>query len=152
MKKLLSFFLAALLFCFAAIADPVDLSGMSFEELVALRDQLNLAIWNSQEWQEVTVPAGVWQVGQDIPAGHWSIEPMDKSFTHVTYCEKLDETGKKFSRSGKHETCLIISKTHEQHNDGLNAVDFDMADGWFFYNEAAVTFTPYAGKPDLDFK
>lgn len=73
MKKLVSFFLTALLLFSAASADPVDLSGLSFDELVALRDQINLAIWNSQEWQEVTVPAGIWQVGKDIPAGHWSI-------------------------------------------------------------------------------
>lgn len=152
MKKLFFLFLATLLLFSSASADPIDLSGLSFDELVALRDQINLAIWNCQEWQEVTVPAGVWIVGQDIPAGHWSIEPMDNRFNYVTYCEKLDETGKKFSRSGKHETCLIISKTHEQHNDGLNAADFDMVDGWYFYNDAAVTFTPYAGKPELSFK
>ena len=52
----------------AAFAD-VDLSGMSFDELVALKDQINLALWNSADWQEVTVPQGVWQVGADIPAG-----------------------------------------------------------------------------------
>lgn len=38
MKKLISFLLAALLTCSAAAEDPVDLSGMSLEELVALRD------------------------------------------------------------------------------------------------------------------
>ena len=56
MKKFLFSFIVLVLLITSAAADPVDLSGMSFDELVALRDQLNLAIWNSQEWQEVTVP------------------------------------------------------------------------------------------------
>ena len=50
----------------SALAD-FDLSGLSFEELVALKDQINLAIWNSEKWQEVEVPHGVWLVGEDIP-------------------------------------------------------------------------------------
>ncbi len=39
-------------------ATDIDLSHMSFEDLVTLKDQINLAIWNSKEWQEVTVPQG----------------------------------------------------------------------------------------------
>ena len=95
MKKLVSFFLAALLICSAAAADPVDLSGMSYDELVALRDQINLAIWNSQEWQEVTVPEGIWIVGEDIPAGHWSIRvAAEKDYFYVSCFDKLNETEK----------------------------------------------------------
>lgn len=64
MKKALSLFLAIMLLIVSipAMAD-VDLTGMTYAELVALKDQINLAIWNSSEWQEVTVPQGVWKVG-----------------------------------------------------------------------------------------
>ena len=37
----------------------IDLSGMNYDELVALKDQINRAIWNSDDWQEVEVPQGV---------------------------------------------------------------------------------------------
>ena len=30
-----------------------------------LKSKINLAIWNSREWQEVSVPRGVYQVGVD---------------------------------------------------------------------------------------
>jgi len=156
MKKPVALLLSVLLLCLSAAgiaeAPIIDLAGLSFDQLVALREQLNLAIWNSREWQEVTVPAGFWTIGEDIPEGHWTITPMDNRFTHITYCEKVKESGKKYSPAGKHFTYLLISKTHAQHDDGLNAIDFDMVSGWHFINEDSVTFTPYVGKPDLGFK
>lgn len=57
----------------SALAD-VDLSGMSFDELVALRNQIDQAIWASDGWQEVEVPSGVYIIGEDIPEGRWSIK------------------------------------------------------------------------------
>ena len=50
MKKLITFCMTlalVLALAPAAFAD-VDLSGMTFDELVALRDQIDLAIWSSQ--------------------------------------------------------------------------------------------------------
>ena len=67
----------------SAIADGIDLSQLSIDELVALKDKINLAIWNSQEWQEVKVPQGVWKVGEDIPAGHWSIEACPGGWANI---------------------------------------------------------------------
>ncbi len=54
-----------------------DLQGLSFNELLALREQINLAIWNSNEWQCVEVPAGNYTIGIDIPAGYWTISPIE---------------------------------------------------------------------------
>ena len=54
-------------------AAETDLSGMSFDELIALQEQVNKALWNSDGWQEVTVPVGVYKVGEDIPAGRWTV-------------------------------------------------------------------------------
>ena len=72
-----------------SLADLPDLSGLSFDELVLLRDQLNLAIWNSKEWQEVKVPIGVWKIGDDIPVGKWTIsaasdDPDDEVYSKST--------------------------------------------------------------------
>ena len=96
MKKLITVILIlALILPVAALADLPDLSGLSFNELVQLRDQLNLAIWNSQEWQ-VTVPIGVWKVGEDIPVGKWTIRAASENEnvgTYIVYCDVLEPSG-----------------------------------------------------------
>lgn len=153
MKRLLSVLLLLIFLAGPAAADPIDLSGMSFDELVALRDQLNLAIWNSQEWQEVTVPAGVWVVGEDIPAGHWTIRPLPDSYVNVTYFDRLDQFGK-----GVGLGWLGWGGTLTSYGEGdltfgePTQVDLVMEAGMFFKCSQAVIFTPYAGKPDLGFK
>lgn len=153
MKRLFALLLLLALLISSAAADPLDLSGMSFEELVDLRDQLNLAIWNSQEWQEVTVPAGVWIVGQDIPAGHWSIRVAgDCDVILVSYFDKLDDAGLSVGPGSYlfHQTIATpgLSGFGEVNAE---AVDIDMREGWFFKCDGAVIFTPYSGKPDLGF-
>ena len=55
----------------------VDLAGMSFDELIALRQQVESALWASDGWQDATVPGGVYIVGEDIPSGKWSVELSD---------------------------------------------------------------------------
>ena len=153
MKKLLVFFLAALLICSAAAADPVDLSGMSYDELVALRDQLNLAIWNSQEWQEVTVPAGVWEIGVDIPAGHWTIRPLPGGYVNVTYFDRLDEFGKGVAPGWLGWGGTLTARGENDITYGEpTEVDLEMQEGMYFKCGQSVIFTPYAGKPDLGFK
>ena len=74
MKKLITvILLLALVLPVVSLADLPDISNLTYDELVQLKDQINLAMWNCEEWQEVTVPAGVWVVGEDIPVAHWSI-------------------------------------------------------------------------------
>ena len=154
MKRLFAFFLLLAILTSSAAADPIDLSGMSFDELVQLRDRLNIAIWNSQEWQEVTVPAGVWIIGQDIPAGHWSIRVAgDCDVILVSYFDKLDDAGLSVG-SGAYLFHQTIATPGLSGFGEVNAetVDIDMQDDWFFKCDGAVIFTPYAGKPDLVFK
>ena len=76
MKKLLGILMiVALLFTCAAAE---GLSSMSYDELIALHQQLVKEIMSRPEWREVTVPAGTWVVGEDIPAGTYSISSEDK--------------------------------------------------------------------------
>ena len=51
-----------------------DLSELSFQELLDLQSSVNQALWASDEWNEVTVPVGIYRVGEDIPAGRWTIK------------------------------------------------------------------------------
>lgn len=155
MKRLFILILAALILAGSAAADGIDLSSMSFDELVALREQLNLAIWNCQEWQEVTVPEGTWIIGKDIPAGHWSIRTKAEKhdFFNVYYFDVPDDFGLKPGR-GANALFLDIgspgfSGFGEVNND---TIDIDMKDGWYLYLGGACVFTPFAGKPDLGFK
>ena len=80
MKKIYALILAAVILlaiptvAFATSGKlDIDLSKLSYEELVELKDQINLAIWQSKEWEEVEVPQGIWEVGKDIPEGKWTI-------------------------------------------------------------------------------
>ncbi len=153
MKRFFLLLLAISLLITAAAADVPDLSGMSFDELVALRDQLNLAIWNSQEWQEVTVPAGVWVVGEDIPAGHWTVRPLPDSYVGVVYFDRLDQFGKDVGRGWLGWSGTLTSRGEGDWTFGEpTQVDLVMEAGMFFKCSQAVIFTPYAGKPDLGFK
>ena len=153
MKRFFPVFLAAVLLISCAAADPVDLSVMSFDELVQLRDQLNLAIWNSQEWQEVTVPAGVWIVGQDIPAGHWTVRPLPGDYVNVTYFDRLDKYGKSVGLGWRGWGGTLTARGEGDITFGEpTQVDLEMEEGMFFKCNHSVIFTPYAGKPDLGFK
>ena len=137
-----------------ASAGPVDLSGLSFDDLVSLREQLNLAIWNSQEWQEVTVPEGVWTVGQDIPAGHWSIRVAAKhDYFYVSCFDQLNEIEKRPAPGARLVQQDIASPGYSAFGDIVpESADLILEDGWFFKCGGAVIFTPYTGKPDLGFK
>lgn len=74
MNKILSLVICALILLLpvSALAEP-DLSGMSFEELVALRQEIDLLLFGSDEYKEVSVPQGTYTVGTDIPAGTYSL-------------------------------------------------------------------------------
>lgn len=153
MKKLLVLCLLFAIACSPAAAEAPDLSGLSYDELVQLRDQINLAIWNSQEWQEVIVPPGVWQIGVDIPAGHWTVKPYPGSFVAVAYCDKLDQYGKNVGLgwTGWSGTLTAFGEDDITANEPRE-VDLVMAEGMYFINGGRVIFSTYAGKPDLGFR
>ena len=155
MKKVISFVLCLALCCSVALAE-VDLSGMSFDELVALKDKINLAIWNSQEWQEVTVPQGVWLVGEDIPEGHWTISCNTK-YARITTGTVLDDT-KQSIDTWNSDFCVYESVTNPNYKyfdpgSDKTQIDLDLKSGvYVVIDQGDVVFSPYAGKPSLGFK
>lgn len=60
-----------------------DFSAYSFEELKQLQTELNLALWASEGWQKVTVPPGIYVVGEDIPEGRWTIKRAANKYTYL---------------------------------------------------------------------
>lgn len=153
MRKLFTVVLVmSMLLPAAALADLPDISGLSFDELVQLKDQLNISIWNSEEWQEVTVPAGVWIVGEDIPAGHWTIRPLPNDYVNVTYFDKIDQFGKDVAPGWIGWGGCLTSYGEGSITYGeLTEVDLIMEPGMYFKCGHTVIFTPYSGKPSLGF-
>lgn len=155
MKKLIAVLVLLLALPVFAQAD-VDLSGMSFDELVALREKIDLAIWNSQEWQEVTVPQGIWKVGEDIPEGHWTIKPVDGVYCFISYGSKLEDNNKEVSyKSDDYYHVILTSETQRNFEKGEDVIqtDIDMKSGAYIEIEAGdVVFSPYTGKQKLGFK
>ena len=149
--------LFALILCTApfASAETIDLSALSYDELVALKEQINLAIWKCQEWQEVEVPQGVWVVGEDIPAGKWTIKAANGVRATVYWGDTLDASGMSLSYSSRiYELETLYSVNHSRYDRGdPTEVTWDLKEGqYFIVANGIVVFTPYAGKPSLGFK
>lgn len=63
--------LVCLLLTSVAVADPVDLSSMTNDEIVALLDQVNAEIVNRGINKTAKLPQGTYIAGSDIPAGRY---------------------------------------------------------------------------------
>ena len=157
MKKLITVILVlALLLPAGSFADLPDISGLTFDELVQLRDHLNIAIWGSQEWQEVKVPVGVWKVGEDIPAGKWNISAASDNAdmgTFIVYCSNLEPSGMDGDAGGR--VFYYQSIENEKSGEGWypTSIDINLYKGMYLIvKEGPAMFKPFAGKPDLGFK
>jgi hypothetical protein len=125
----------------------------------ALRGLMKLAPQTAvllREGQEVTVPVGVWKVGEDIPVGHWSISlstSTSSKWASVKYCDRLDKTG---TDAGNQFDCDIYAylDVAAPTNDRYpQVIDLDVKPGtYIIIGHGSVVFTPYSGKPDLGFK
>lgn len=73
MKKLFALTLVVLALLPVVACADVDLSSMSYDELITLNGQLFKEIMSRPEFKEVTVPTGSYIVGSDIPAGTYSL-------------------------------------------------------------------------------
>ncbi|MBO7708983.1 MAG: hypothetical protein J6S83_00840 [Lachnospiraceae bacterium] len=156
MKKMLTIILIlTLILPAAALADIPDISGLSYVELLALQNKLNLAIWSSTEWKRVTVPPGVWKIGEDIPAGKWTIMPgsgIGPNMIH--YSPSLDQTGHNVEYVYGKSVIEYVCSASSALNDGTykNEAYFDLEDGYYIYLGCTVYFTPYSGKPSFNFE
>lgn len=137
----------------ALAASGIDISGLSFDELLELKEQINLAIWASEGWQKVTVPAGAYKVGRDIPAGHWTITPVDGQTARVYWGSSLDESKTDIPLLSLYTYEQITSPedTYAKYNN-IESVSWDLTGGSFVViKDSAVVFSPFAGL-DLGFK
>ncbi|MBQ9464322.1 MAG: hypothetical protein IJU67_03490 [Lachnospiraceae bacterium] len=145
----------ALLLMLPAIAD-VDLSGLSFDELAALRDRCQLEMMAREEWQEVTVPAGIYKIGRDIPAGHWTIRLPEKHTMGTVMLSRYDALNSRGDEVDTDRTSfysfMLLMHENSMHT-GVTETDMILQpDEYIQISNGSVIFTPYTGKPDLGFK
>ena len=125
----------------------IDLSGMSLAELIELQQRVTMAMWGTEEWQEVTVPAGAYEIGKDIPAGYWTIRPVDGETAEVQWGSALDISGTDIGFRARYAYEQITSPTdiYAKYNN-IDSVSWDLTDGTFIViQSSAVVFTPFAG-------
>lgn len=70
MKRFIALCLVAFVVFGCALA---ELDDMSFDELIDTNRQIVCEIMSRPEWKETNVPSGEWVVGEDIPAGTYSV-------------------------------------------------------------------------------
>jgi hypothetical protein len=127
---------------------------MSFESLAALRDQILMEMMSRDEWQEVTVPVGTYQVGKHIPAGHWMIVPLNGSYAYITIGNDIEENGKDipYGCSGRYYTPIYSTASRSYDIGDPTFVELELKPGAYVCIEkSSVIFRPYTGQPDLGF-
>mgnify|MGYP006873269303 CR=1 FL=1 len=155
MKKILCIVLAAALIgCLAlpVAAEGIDLSALSWDELIALKAEINKELTTRDEWQEVVVPQGVWVVGEDIPEGKWTVRCPAGPCTKIAWSYELADNGHSIKITLNCDSALIYNKKDADDGD-MTQYTFDAKSGMYVCIDfSSAEFTPYTGKQSLGFK
>ena len=153
MKRLFSLLLILALVPVVSLADLPDISELSFDELVELKQQINLALWSSDTWQEVKVPVGTYKIGEDIPAGKWTISAAGNDI-FLVHCDKLDGSGKNGDQfNSRFYYYTPINAKDSKDESYPKYVDLNCYKGnYIIISYGPALFTPFTGKPDLGFQ
>lgn len=145
--------LVALMGCLVlpACAEEIDLTALTWEELLELKSAITLEQLTRDEWEEVEVPQGVYKVGEDIPAGKWTVTCKTGRNCYLEFGEALREDGHSVSWRGTHDLVYIYK---DAGSDGKQTeYTFEAKDGYYIViDDSPATFTPYTGTRDLGFK
>lgn len=117
---------------------PADFYGLSFDQLISLENRLSLAIEEIAQWQEVTLRPGLWKIGKDIPAGHYTLRTMSDRSTRFAYGSSLDESALQVSPSSSDYVYDSI--------EGSSSVDLQLHDGAYLdVLDHLIYVSPYTG-------
>lgn len=149
MKRLFVILLSCIIVCTTAAAE-IDLSALTFAELAELRNQCQREMMMREGWQQVTIPAGLWKVGNDIPAGHWQ-------FTFDPSVKTLMDIGISYGDVLMDQKSISSARSTEYYGHTFTKANpvFDLVleEGYYLkISSGPVIVTPYTGKPDLGFK
>ena len=154
MKKLFCLVLVGILIMSAAWAEEIDLSGLSLRELEALRNRCLLEMFSREDWQEVSVPQGVYQVGVHIPAGTWTVQCKSGYFTTVEWGEKLESNGQEIDVTKRSDYQTIYNPEHKrtEASDRISYTFTVRSGDYIIIDHAPAVFTPGAMALPFSFK
>lgn len=125
-KKFLSVILTLCLLLPVIALAEIDLSAMSVDELIALNKAVVMELMSRKDFKEVAVPAGTYKVGEDIPAGSYTVKA--KLLSVLTTHEKNGEYGDMYTLNSDKP----IGKLTLEEGESVQIT-------------GSVIFTPYAG-------
>lgn len=165
MKKVITIIIIIVLTlaCFPPVGFAKTISEMTFKELIYLRQKINLELFSRDEWQEVTVPHGVYFVGRDIPAGTWTVkcgsayinDRFSASYCEIEWGEYLDENGHGISGKGYRDYVQISNPESKYYEGEMTEYSFTVKYGDYIIvgdSGNSAVFLTYIGAPDLGFK
>lgn len=166
MKKAISLFLClVILACVLPVpaAKAVKISELTFDQLIELRRKINLELISRPDYQEVTVPQGVYRVGEDIPAGTWTIKcavsEKDKTAArrcHIEWGDYLSESGQDIDWiKGDYDSVSVYNPNHKYYEDEPTQWTITLKTGQYVVidnSASAAVFCTYTRKPDLGFR
>lgn len=133
-----------------ATASEADLKSLSFEDLLALQDRIYAELMTRPEWTEVTVPAGVYEIGVDIPEGMWTITAEEHAWISIFIGKELDETRTYVTDDQYIWVTLTGKKSEYADPTTKDTASINLPNGYYFTCDGPVVFTKYT-KPALGF-
>ena len=145
MKRFICIVLCFLFIPLIAFAD-IDLSTYTLDQLESLRKLVSAEILSRSEWSEVVVHPGFYIVGEDIPAGHWTIKYYNDDTSLIYYFEKPDETGRQPDYYYSYYSADIAN---QDNNPVLyySEIDLELKEGYYLTVDiGSVIFSPFNGR------
>ena len=151
MKKLFALLLAVILLlpAVALAEDDNEFMGLTYIQLMGKLGKVQRALWACEEWSSVDVYAGVYKIGEDIPAGHWTITPAaDNDFYSIGYGSRLN-----ISETGLDSDSIIewMNISSDYSDARSHRLDIVLQEGYFLELGHKSTFRPYSGKTTPNF-
>lgn len=149
MKKLIALLLILAMVPAAALAD-LDWSRFNDAELEYIRKSICAEILARSEQKSVTVQPGFYVIGEDIPAGHWTIKyGAEDSCSVIIYFTKANETGRAPDLLGGDFYQVNIGGPKNILPDLYNQseTDLELKSGYFLsIDYGPVVFEPFTGR------
>lgn len=124
MKKIVAIILIIVAIATVAYAD-VNLSSMSFDDLIKLKTELTDEIMSRPEWKEIEISAGSYTIGEDFLEGTFKVVPKN-TFMSVSI----------YDGARLLDTYTLY---------GENIGKLYLAYGWTLETDSTIILTPYTG-------
>ena len=140
--------LIMILTCSFSLAD-VDISGLTYDELVNLVNEAQMLIMKSDKWQEVEVPEGTYLIGTDIPAGKWTISCNEHYYVELEVGYKIKPNGSvdMLADMDNYMYSSLYGQKYSLYNEGdTSFITWDLKEGQYIrISKGSAYFTPFKG-------